>query len=100
MSWSAEQQGMLNAMGYQLLVRTPTATPFVDGAIGAGPAVPEPGVKDAAGSETHAALRQALRRAAGDQDVSGLVHDLERLRREPALKRALWPRLRALRRSH
>jgi hypothetical protein len=45
------------------------------------------------------ALRQALRRAAGDRDIDGLVEDIERLRREPALKRALWSRLRTLRRS-
>lgn len=44
------------------------------------------------------ALLEALRHAAGGRDVADLVADLERLRREPALKRALWPRLRALRR--
>ena len=43
-------------------------------------------------------LLEALRRAAGGRDVADLVADIERLRREPALKRALWPRLRALRR--
>jgi uncharacterized membrane protein YccC len=43
-------------------------------------------------------LLEALRRAAGGRDIGELVADLERLRREPALKRALWPRLRALRR--
>jgi len=32
--------------------------------------------------------------------VSALVLDLDKLRREPALKRALWPRLRALRKGH
>jgi hypothetical protein len=45
-----------------------------------------------------AAFAAALRRAAGGGDVSALVDDLERLRRDPAAKRALWPRLRALRR--
>jgi hypothetical protein len=43
---------------------------------------------------------EALRRAAGGADVAALAGDLEKLRQQPALKRALWPRLRALRRSH
>jgi hypothetical protein len=43
-------------------------------------------------------LLAALSRAAGGRDLGALALDLERLRREPALKRALWPRLRALRR--
>jgi len=101
MNWSAEQQGMLSAMGYQLLVRAPTAAAqLADGATGVGSAAAESGAGNSAGVADHPALRQALRRAAGDQDVSGLIHDLERLRREPALKRALWPQLRALRRNH
>jgi hypothetical protein len=45
-------------------------------------------------------LAAALARAAGGRDLSALALDLERLRLEPALKRALWPRLRALRREH
>lgn len=101
MNWSVEQRSLLSAMGYQLLVRTPTAAgQLVDGATGAESAAAEPGAEDAASAGNYQALRQALRRAAGDQDVSGLIHDLEHLRREPALKRALWPRLRAMRRSH
>jgi hypothetical protein len=45
-------------------------------------------------------LHSALRRAAGGADLASLSVDLARLRREPALKRALWPRLRALRRAN
>ena len=45
-------------------------------------------------------LLRALRRAAGDRDLAGLaLPPWERLRADPALKRALWPRLRAFRRA-
>ena len=82
MSWSAEQQRLLGEMGYQLMVRV------------------IPGDRaGAATDEAYPHLRMALRRAAGDQEIAGLIADFERLRREPALKRALWPTLRALRRS-
>jgi len=85
MIWSAEQQRLLGAMGFQLMTRVTSAVarPVATGSNAAD--FPE--------------LRQALRRAAGDRDIEGLVEDLERLRREPALKRALWSRLRILRRS-
>jgi len=45
-------------------------------------------------------LSEALQRAAAGRDVSALVNDLDALRRDPLKKRALWPRLRALRRTH
>jgi hypothetical protein len=94
MNWSVEQKSMLGAMGYQLLVRASvTAAPAA--------AMVEPAsATSGAATSLFPELRQALRRAAGDQDISSLIGDLERLRREPALKRALWPSLRALRRSH
>jgi len=47
-------------------------------------------------------LMQALLRAAGGADeavVAGLVGDITALRGNPAAKRALWPRLRTLRRD-
>ena len=93
MSWSAEQQRLLGAMGYQLMVRAP-----VGAAARVAPAAPA--AAPAAGGANFPDLQRALRRAAGDRDLAGLVDDLDRLRREPALKRALWPVLRALRRSH
>jgi hypothetical protein len=100
MIWSAEQQRLLGAMGFQLMSRvTPGELP---GARVSEPAA-VPTVATHAGTGSNAAsfpeLRQALRRAAGDRDIDGLVEDIERLRREPALKRALWSRLRILRRS-
>jgi hypothetical protein len=98
MNWNAEQQRMLGAMGFELMVQatmaasSAVALSFAASASNGAPAGPT--------AADFPELLRALRRAAGDQDVSGLVDDLERLRREPALKRALWPRLRALRRSH
>ena len=78
MNWSAEQQRLLRALGHDLLVHGMAA----------------------ASTDTHHKLMDAISRAAGGSDVSALIGDIGRLRREPALKRALWPRLRALRRSH
>ena len=84
MSWSAEQLRILRAMGHEPMLLAPVA-----GAPVAAPTVSVAG-----------ALAAAIARAAGGRDVSALALDLDKLRREPALKRALWPRLRALRRDH
>jgi hypothetical protein len=96
-SWNAEQLRILRAMGHEpmqlvgaafgreesgeVLESRPKAAPTKEGV----------GV---------ALLQAAIARAAGGRDFSALALDLERLRREPALKRALWPQLRALRRGH
>ncbi|WP_374601243.1 hypothetical protein [Arenimonas sp.] len=85
MSWSAGQQVLLGAMGYVLYRRAGTgAAPVPEGA-----SLPE------------GPLLQAIRRAARRDDVSGLaLPPYETLRAEASAKRALWARLRALRRSH
>ena len=90
MNWSAEQQRLLQALGHDLMVHG-TQWP----AVGVGAAVGAPTPAHSMGK-----LAEAVRRAAGGSDISALIDDMERLRNEPALKRALWPRLRALRRSH
>jgi hypothetical protein len=105
MNWSHEQQRLLGALGYELLIMasTPAAEPQDVIAARAEPfahAVRDVQADSAGGVAQFPKLLQALRRAAGDRDVSGLIADVERLRREPALKRALWPQLRSLRRSH
>lgn len=91
MSWSAEQERMLRAMGY---------TPY---ALAGAPPPPASLPVDApmtaavvGGGFEH--LKAALRRAAGGRDIDAVVGDLARLRKDPAGKRALWPKLRALRR--
>ena len=98
MSWSAHQRQLLEALGYELL------EPGRVGAIPAVPAAPirvaEAGPKAApAAANDVSRLLEALRRAAGGADPVALAGDLARLRRDPAAKRALWPRLRALRRQ-
>lgn len=102
MAWSADQQRMLSAMGYALYVQS-SAIPGAQlqpnvMAVSVLPAsAGEPSLLKAA---DHERLRLALRLAAGGADVSRLVLDIDALRRDPQLKRALWPRLRALRRPH
>lgn len=106
MNWSSEQQRLLGAMGYELMVRaTPgVAAPAAPGTVGAAgietAIASSPAAAGGGQAEAFAALRRAVRRAAGEREPGALIADYERLRREPALKRALWPRLRALRRSH
>lgn len=84
MSWSADQQAMLSAMGYALYRRAPVPVP--------PPVVvaPPAGMPDR--------LWQALLRAAGGRDPSPLLPPVEQLRADARAKRALWPALRALRR--
>ena len=99
MSWSAEQLRMLRAMGHEPMLLAP-----VGAALGSdsSPRVEEEASRPRAAptAALTGALAAAIARAAGGRDVSALALDLERLRREPALKRALWPRLRALRKDH
>jgi hypothetical protein len=85
-AWSSEQRRLLAALGVPLWVR----------------AVPVALAEEAIGMDDPALapLRAALERAAGGRDLSALALDLEALRRDPASKRALWPKLRGLRRGH
>ena len=104
MNWSAEQQRLLQALGHDLMVHG-TQWPVVGAVVvGVASAAMSPArsiAAEAAPTRADASrLQEALRRAAGGNDISALVDDIEELRNQPALKRALWPRLRALRRSH
>jgi hypothetical protein len=113
MNWSVEQRRLLQGLGHDLMVHGrvwPAPAPIAAAVPGRAPASApnraplsvresEAPARAAAPVST-ARLLEALRRAAGGADVATLAGDLDRLRREPALKRALWPRLRALRRSH
>ena len=104
MSWTGEQLRLLRALGHEPM-RLATAADFQAAPVaaassrGAGAPAPPPRPKDAPANDG-ALLLSAIARAAGGRDLAALALDLERLRREPALKRALWPRLRALRREH
>ena len=89
MSWNPQQQAMLSVMGYTLYRQAgaePEAPPVAEATRGA---------VSPAGSER---LLQALVRAAGGRDLGALsLPPLDQLRASGAAKRALWPRLRALR---
>jgi hypothetical protein len=111
MSWSAEQCRLLDALGYERLepgrpeARPPEIAAPSRAAPGRSPASQVPAVPRAAAAaptvtSSPARLLEALRRAANGADPSAWIDDLESLRRDPARKRALWPRLRALRRGH
>ena len=101
-TWSAGQQKLLSAMGYALYARPgfgagikATAETVGSKTAPLGVVAPAP-VSTATGSGA-GRLLESLRRAAGDADIAELVPDIAALRCDPRLKRALWPRLRALR---
>jgi len=94
-NWDADQLRWLRALGHEpmLLASSMPAAAHAAEAAPAPSAPPsQPGRRDA--------LLAALARAAGGRDLAALGLDLEQLRREPRAKRALWPKLRALRREH
>jgi len=94
MSWNPQQQAMLSAMGYTLY-RQAGATPDTP-----APAAGETPPAVASGRGSPDRLLQALVRAAGGCDLAALpLPPMEQLRASGAAKRALWPRLRALRRN-
>ena len=87
--WDAFQREMLSALGHEVVV--------LAAAMDAAPVEAAPAAQfDATGMPP---LQQALVRAVGGDPtrLAGLA-PLEQLR-TPAAKRALWPRLRALRRD-
>ena len=99
--WSAQQHEWLQALGHDVLVLAPSA--------GIGTAA-EPERNDRIAAATPNAARtvasvspllRALALAAGrsdqDPEVLATVADLAALRGSAAARRALWPRLRALR---
>jgi hypothetical protein len=96
MNWSAEQLRLLRALGHEPMRLAP---------VGAAVCRDESSTivvsrPKAAPTSDVAILAAAIARAANGRDLSALALDLDKLRREPALKRALWPRLRALRKQH
>ena len=113
MSWSAEQQRLLGAMGYTLFQRAapgpatmpmPIPMPKTSATRTPARAMPNPDSLPTSArvgpADNHDKLFAALQQAALGQDVSALVGDVAALRRDPHRKRALWPQLRTLRRTH
>ncbi len=85
--WSAQQQSMLNAMGYTLYARP--------GAQASG-AQAEASIIAATGSvaPTDSALFKAVLKVVQGRDISRLGIDVEALRGSSQAKRALWAQLR------
>ncbi len=96
-SWSPQQREWLQALGHEVLVLAGAEAPSPATSVLASttPDHPAP-TRPAAGDGP---LLRALRRAAGRRDLDQLVWlpDPESLRGDAAAKRALWPRLRHLR---
>ncbi len=103
MTVTAEQQRLLVAMGIEplLLVCVQPVAHAGGAAESAGDihGAAAPVAAPAAVGAAMTALGTALKRAAGGSDISPLQLDLAQLRQQPQLKRALWPRLRELRRG-
>ena len=84
MAWDPWQREVLEALGHRVYARAPRP----------GETVPDDPL-------AHALLR-AAGRSPDDADAAALLRELPSLaslRGDPAAKRALWPRLRALRRD-
>lgn len=99
--WTREQHGWLQAMGHTVWAMgdAPAANDLPPPAAEAARPAPREArpAPPAAGPER---LLQALLRVAGDADaLAALGIDAASLRGNAAAKRALWPRLRALRRG-
>lgn len=117
--WNAQQCEWLQALGHPVLVLAQSpdvdagpATGARDGAAAAAaapslaPATQKPATPKAAHTPaTTEPLQRALLRATGrsgieaQQALQGLGTQADRLRGNPAAKRALWPQLRELRRQ-
>ncbi|MFC0676900.1 hypothetical protein ACFFGH_03410 [Lysobacter korlensis] len=102
--WDAQQREWLQAMGFDVLTLQAQAAPAVREAPAVQPASQAPTPTAETEIDPAAPLIQALLRAARC-DIEAIVvaevmmidGGLSRLRADPAAKRALWPRLRALR---
>jgi hypothetical protein len=108
--WSAQQREWLQALGHDVLrlaatgeaaepaLPVPASAPPVQREVAGGPK----GRPVRAGAPARSPLLRALASAAGrDEDDAELLQvlpDLATLRGNPHARRALWPRLRALRR--
>ena len=90
--WSAQQQSMLNAMGYTLYVRPGLHSASVP------IEVPQANVNVPANA-SDSALFKAIMKAAQGRDIAQLGIDIHRLRSSPQAKRDLWPQLRRLMKS-
>lgn len=104
--WSAEQREWLQAMGHDVLMLAPKGASANVVAAHVETPMPREQARQEAPTPADGPLLRALARAAGRRDTSELAALLPgasilpaALRGNAAAKRALWPQLRALRRS-
>lgn len=88
--WSAQQQSMLNVMGYTLYNRPQLQPAKV------AESVPVLQQQPAAKAPTDSPLFSAILKLVNGRDVSQLGIDVDALRSSPHAKRALWPQLRRM----
>ena len=93
--WSAQQQSMLNAMGYTLYVR-PNAATRVAKAEASVTTTALPPILSSESPASNSALFKAVMKAVHGKDISPLGVDVDAIRNSPQAKRALWPQLRKL----
>jgi hypothetical protein len=93
--WSAQQQSMLNAMGYTLYVRPSAVTRVAAAEVSVTPGL----LPSSELSASHSALFKAVMKAVQGRDISQLGIDIDAMRNSPQAKRALWPQLRKLMKS-
>lgn len=99
MSWDGFQREALAELGYRLYRRADAGPPAAAAEEAAPPAPSTAPDRPPALHPLHGALLRAIGRAAGDRDTARLCSEwpAPEALRTPAAKRALWPRLRALR---
>lgn len=91
--WSAQQQSMLNAMGYTLYVRPQTLPTQATVELAATMITStSASVKPSLDSVLFVAIMKVVK----GRDISQLDIDVDALRSSPHAKRALWPQLRKL----
>jgi hypothetical protein len=103
--WSSEQLEWLQALGHDVLMLAPVGSEVRAEAVQSSnaemPPKSRPGASDSKPASFTSPLLRALARAAGrsedDDEFLKTVPDISVLRGNPAARRALWPRLRALR---
>ena len=101
--WSAEQREWLTALGYDVLMPASTVSALAHEslrepeAVASAPATRARPPTPAPHSQLLRALARAAARDEDDAEFRQALPDLASLRGNTAARRALWPRLRALR---
>ena len=93
--WSAQQQSMLNAMGYTLYVRPSAVTRVAAAEVSSTQVL----LASSDLPSSSSALFKAVMKAVQGKDIAKLGIDIDAMRNSSQAKRALWPILRKLMKS-